>query len=230
MFAVVGCSNVIEQSNNISLSYIEVDSIDDVIYNLRNSLKEVKAFKFNINVIVNDENYELEVKVINRGTIENSVISISYLDNFLIINENQVYIDYKYKGYDITIKDSLDNFVEETVASLEKKGIKCNKERVYSFIKEKTIDDIYLENLSKFVYLSDDKHVFKYENLDVILNDSYLPKDIKFNNDSVEIIGNISYDTVSITIPTKHNLLSFSIKDIKKILKIENISDLIKKG
>lgn len=228
MFIMAGCSKSVESSNNIEVDYHEVNNNSDIIYNLKESLKQVKSFSFSLDILVNGKKHVIDGKIINRGTIENSVIRLDYLDNTLILNDKNIYISYKYNNYDVSIKDSLDNFIEETISSLEKKGIKCERDKIYSIIRDNTLSDVYLEWLSEFVVLSGDEYALNYENLNISLNEFYLPKEINLNNDHIVVIGNINYDTVSITIPSKYEMFSLSLKNVKSMLKVESISDLIK--
>lgn len=228
VFAMAGCSNSIESRNDMNINYIDVNGSKDVIYNLKNSLSEIKSFSFKAWITKNDEKYEVEGNVISNGTIENSIININYKDGSLLIKDKNVYVSYKYKGYDIVVKDSLDNFIEEIIVSLEKNGVKCDRGEIYDVIRSKKIEDVSLNELDKFIVISEGSYKFIYDDLKISLNEQFVPEQLSFKKDDIEIKAMFSYDTVSINVPVKYDLFTLNLNDIKNLMKIENISDLIK--
>lgn len=228
VFVMAGCSNSINSSNFVNIDYVEVKDKKDVIYNLTHSLKNISGVSFSGIITIKGEKHEFDGKVISRGTIESSVININYKNNSFYIKDGNVYINYNHAGANIVIKDTLNNFVEETIVSLENKGVKCNKESIYDIVKNKTIDDINLSKLINFVEISNGEYNFKYKNLNVSLNEYFLPENVSYENKDIIVSALLSYERVSISVPVGYNLFTLSIGDIKQLLKVENISDLIK--
>jgi len=228
IFMVNGCSKGNVASNTMSINYKEIRNNKDVIYNLKTGINELNGFKFNMIVNVKNEEYSLSGKVILGETIEKSVINISYGKNNLYFKNGKVYISYYYNNTNVIIKDSLDNYIEEVAASLEKKGIKVNRDDIFDVIKSKSFNDVNFDVLSEYVYSNNGEYGVSYDGCVMLLNNKYLPSSIRYEKSDVEVNVDFNYDKVSIHIPWGYNLFTIDIKDIKELLRVDNISDLIR--
>lgn len=230
VFAVSGCNgNYIEVTNEEIVDFSKVESVNDVIINFEKAVQSVRGFNFEGKVNVNSKEYVFSGTIIFRETLEKSVISINYGDNYLYMDKGFVTIRYNHKGNKVVVKDTIENFVEEIVNSLENKGIKCNKEKIYDIIKNKSIEDISFGDLTKWAVIDDNsEYFFKYKELLVSLNEKYLPSELSVDYKDMAVKFVINYDDVMINKNKEFNLFTLSIKDVKRLLEIENISDLLK--
>lgn len=226
IFSVSGCgNNHIEVSNDYFGDFLEVYDTEDVVSNFKKYVQAIRGFNFEGKVRIKDKEYVVDGKIISRGTIDKSIVSINYGDNYLYINEGVVTIGYIHKGMEIVVKDTLDNFVEEVVETLESKGVNCNKDKIYDVIRNKTIQDLNFEELTKWIVI-DEGYSFRYKDLLVELNDNYLPESLNFNYNDISFSVSLNYDNVVINEKNKFNFIVLSIKEIKEFLNIKNISDL----
>jgi len=228
VFVMSGCSNADVSQNVSNIMYKEVKNEEDIIYNLNEAVNSVNGFSFTGVVTVKDKTYEINGEVIIKETIEKSTIHLNYKNNNLYLKNGKVYLSYYYNNTNVIIKDTLDNFLEEIINSLENKGIKCNEDKIYKIIKNKTIKDINYESLIKYLKAENAKYNFNYKSANVTLNDSFLPSSAKYENAHIKANIRFNYNNIAIKVPFGYNLLTIDIDEIKDLLKVEFISDLIK--
>ena len=226
LFAINGCNNTVTVSNNSKLVYKEVSAKDDLIYNVRESLENIKGVNFNGVLTIKDKSYNFDGKVIVGETIEDSIININYEKNSLYMKNGKVYISYRYNNTNVIIKDSLETFVSEACNILHSKNKKCNESIILEIIKEKTLDDINYSKLIDTVFVSNNE--IDYKGFKATLSSDYRLTKISYINKDVSVDMNINYDKVSINIPLGYDLLTMKVKSIKELLRLDNIADLIK--
>lgn len=222
-----GCNKNVAISNFSSVDLKEVKSIDDVMYNVRESINHVKGINFETKIKYKEKEYLLSGKIIIGETIEKSVISINYGKNSFYMKKGNVYISYFYNNTNVVIKDSINNFVSEIVTLLNNKGVKCDANKIMDIIKNKTIADISYDKLAKYITF-DGSYSFTYKNFNLTLNDKFLPSLVAFNNGKVSVETKANYNEVKINIPLGYDLFVMNINSIKELLRIDNISDLIR--
>lgn len=228
MFALVGCNKEATVSNVINTSYIDVKDANDVIYNTKLASNGIKGINFDGVIEVKGKEYALTGKIILGETIYDSIINVNYKKNSLYVKNGKVYLSYYYNNTNVIVKDSLDNFMEEVFSLLDSKNIKYNKEQIVDIIKNKTLNDVDEYKLTKYIINEGKEYSFKYKKYDISLNDKYLVKNLSYNNSKVKVSLNFNYDKVSIRIPLGYDILTINIKDLKELLKIDNVSDLIR--
>lgn len=227
LFMVGGCKQDLTK-NVFNASYKEVNSNDDLIYNLKSSISELKAVSFSGVVTFDNKEYDFSGEIINSGTIENGTLHIKIKDIEIYLKNKKVYISYNYNNTNFIVKDSLDNFENEIVSFLESKGIKCNEDKINSILKDKTLMDINYENISKATISEENgNYVVEYKNLKSLLNSNYLPSEVVFENSTFRVDVDFSYDPISIKVPVGYDILTININGIKNILKLTNIIEIV---
>lgn len=227
VFVMAGCNKTVESSNVINLQYKQVSSKEDVIYNLEKAINNINGISFIGKITVGGKEYEITGKAILNSTIADSFININYGNNSLYIKDGNVYISYYYRNTNVIVKDSIDNFIEEIIGSLENKGIKCNKEKIYDVIKNKTLKDVDTKGLIKYLNM-DNGYSFIYKKYNIKLGNEFLPEMFSYENSKFKVRVDFDYEDISIRMPIGYNILTVSISDIKELLGLNYISDLIK--
>lgn len=224
LFAFNGCSNATIVSNNSNVVYRDVNSKEDLIYNMKESLENINGFNFNLTLTIKDKTYDFNGKVILKDTIENSIININYGDNSLYLKNKNVYLSYRYNNTNVIVKDSVEAFTNEVCSILHSKDKKCNSDKVLEIIKTKTLNDINYEKLADLLYVNTQEIVYK--DLNASLSRDYRVTNIEYNNNHFKIEANLNYDKVSISVPIGYDLITMQIKDIKDLLKVEDLLKL----
>lgn len=226
LFAINGCNNTVTVSNNSEVVYKEVSTKDDLIYNVRESLENIKGVNFNGVLTIKDKSYNFDGKVIVGETIEDSIININYEKNSLYMKNGKVYISYRYNNTNVIIKDSVEAFVSEACNILHSKNKKCNESIILEIIKEKTLDDINYSKLIDTVFVSNNE--IDYKGFKATLSNDYRLTKVSYINKDVSVDVNVNYDKVSINIPLGYDLITMKVKSIKELLRLNSIVDLIK--
>ena len=228
LLAVGGC-NVNRAVTEVSqLAYKEVKTNEDLAYNLNLVSNQIRSTKFMATLIVEDKKYDFSGEIIAKNTIANSIIHINYKNNNLYLKNGIVYLSYYYKNTNVIVKDNLDNFVNEAIALLQSRGIKCNKNKIDDIIKNKSLSDIDFTKISNKLENINEGYKLDYKGTSTIFSKDYLPVNFIVNKKNISLNMSLNYGTVSIKIPFGYNLLTLSIQDIKDLLEIDNISYLIK--
>jgi len=74
----------------------------------------------------------------------------------------------------------------------------------------------------------DNGFVVDYKGSRTYLNDKYLPVMFNYSKKNSSLNLNISYNPVKISVPIGYDLINMQIEDIKDLLKVKNVSELIK--
>ena len=93
---MTGCNKEIVSNEIANLNYKNVESDEDVIYNLNQAINNVKGVSFKAVLTIKNKEYEVEGKAILRETIEKSIINISYKNNILGIDVGFFLVWYQY--------------------------------------------------------------------------------------------------------------------------------------
>ena len=99
---------------------------------------------------------------------------------------------------------------------------------INDIIKSKGKNDIDLMSFGAYLLQLNKNGKVDFKDYNVLLNDNFLPEMLEYENNGVKVSVAMCYNDVSIKIPFSYNLLTMSIKDIKKLLRIDNIGDFIK--
>lgn len=226
LFAINGCNNTVTVSNNSEVVYKAVNSKDDLIYNVRESLENIKGVNFNGVLTIKDKSYNFDGKVIVGETIEDSIINVNNEKNSLYVKNGKVYVSYRYNNTNVIVKDTIETFVKEACDILHSKDKKCNESLILEIIKQKTLDDIDYGRLIDKVFVSNNE--IDYKGFKTTLSSDYRIMKISYANKDVSVDVNINYDKVSINIPLGYDLITMKVKSIKELLRLNNIADLIK--
>ena len=126
------------------------------------------------------------------------------------------------------MKDNIENYIREIDSILLTKGISFNEENVINFIKNKTIKDIDFNVISKYVSKVNDGYEINHNNLKMKFDNDYLLEQLSFDKNNVSFALNFKYSNVKINIPLGYDIFNINIESIKKLLKVDNLSELIK--
>ena len=137
-------------------------------------------------------------------------------------------MSYFYNNTNVIVKDSLDNYVYEIKNLLSSNNIKFNEEKIFNVLKNKNLDDINFISLSEKVVVRDNEYLISDENVEVTLNNKYLPINMKLVKKDIYLSINFEYSPVKINVPFGFDLITIDIDSIKDLLGIENIGELIK--
>ena len=228
VFAFSGCSVKEVVTDTSSLNYLNSDTKENIAYNLNLAMRELKSTRFSGNLRVKEDEYYFTGEIIVRETIEDSLIHINYKNNDLYLKNENLYVKVSYKDMNIVVKDRLDVFVNEVVELLSKKGVESNKEKINEVIKEKRIEDIDYDRISKFIEEKEKGFEIEYKDCITKFNKSYLPTSFCLVKDDISLNIDFNYEKVSIIVPFEYDLLNFNIEEIKDFLEISTISELIK--
>lgn len=220
-FSFVGCSNKSEVTSISSLNYLDNSSKENIEHNLKIASNVIKGFSFDGVLKVDGKEYKFKGEVIANGTIEDSVVHLNYDENNVYLKNGNIYIGYLHNNINIVVKDSVDNFLEETEIFFK------NKEVIKEFIKSKMIQDINFEKLSNLVDIEESGYSIRYDGMITRLNEFYLPVSFEYSKNDILVNVNIKYENVSIKVPFAYELFNSSLEDIKDLLGIEDIKELI---
>ena len=230
MIGVLTCSGCNKEvvTDVSAISYLDNTSKENIAYNLGIAASNIKSAKFKGTLIVKDKEYNFSGEVIVGSSIENSLLHINYKDNNLYLKKGNVYLSYFYNNTNVIVKDSLDNYVYEIKNLLSSNNIKCNEEKIFNVLKNKNLDDINFISLSEKVVVRDNEYLISDENVEVTLNNKYLPINMKLVKKDIYLSINFEYSPVKINVPFGFDLITIDIDSIKDLLGIENIGELIK--
>jgi hypothetical protein len=144
------------------------------------------------------------------------------------MKDGVIYLSYYYNNTNVIVKDTLDNFLKEIIASLKNKGVKCNEEKIYDIVKNKSVEDINLDVLMKYLNIEEGSYFFENKGVKVSLNDRFLPNELIYVNNKIKSSIRFDYEDVSIRIPLGYNIFTINIENLKETLDINYVSDLIK--
>lgn len=228
IFAFGGCNSNKAVTDVSSLVYLDSSNKENIAYNLSLVARELKGVKFDATVVVKDKQYKFNGEIIIKDSIENSVVHINYKDNNLYLKNGNVYLSYMYKNTNVIVKDSVENYIGEIVTLLENKGIKCNEEKINEAIKNKNLDDLNFYNIGDKIEKHDNGYVIEYKDTKTYLDNNYLPVVFEWSKNDLTIDVNFKYSPVSISVPVGYDLVDINIKEIKDLLRINSVSDLLK--
>ncbi len=226
LFAINGCNNIKTISNNSLVEYKAVNSKEDLIYNINESLRNIKGVNFDGTLTIKDKTYNFDGKVIVGDTIGDSIINVNYEKNSLYVKNGKVYVSYRYNNTNVIIKDSIETFVNETCNILHSKNKKCNESVILDIIKEKTLNDIDYSKLIDKTFISENE--IDYKGFKTSFGSDYRPTLLSYTNKDLKVEVKLNYDKVSINMPLGYDLITMKVKSIKELLRLDNIADLIK--
>lgn len=228
IFSIGGCSSKTVVTDVSSLVYLDNSNNKNIAYNLSMVAKEIKSVNFSGDLIIKGKKYNFSGEAIIKETIENSLIHIKFNNNNFYLKNGNVYLSYFYNNTNVIIKDDIDSVVKETIALLKDKGVKCNESKIYDILKNKNIEAIDYEKLSEKLVKLENGFGIYYKNLKANLNDKYLLTSVSYSKKDFLINVNFGYSPVSIKVPLGYDLINMNVDSIKDLLKIDNISELIK--
>jgi hypothetical protein len=228
IFSIGGCSSKAVVTDVSSLVYLDNSNNKNIAYNLSMVAKEIKSVNFSGDLIIKGKKYNFSGEAIIKETIENSLIHIKFNNNNFYLKNGNVYLSYFYNNTNVIIKDDIDSVVKETIALLKDKGVKCSESKIYDILKNKNIEAIDYEKLSEKLVKLENGFGIYYKNLKANLNDKYLLTSVSYSKKDFLINVNFGYPPVSIKVPLGYDLINMNVDSIKDLLKIDNISELIK--
>ena len=228
VFSFVGCSDKEVITDVSSLSYLDSSSKENIAYNLELVSNEVKSIKFDGVLKIKENEYKFSGEAIVKGSIEDSLVHINYGKNNLYLKKGNIYLSYFYRNTNVIIKDDIDNFIKEVVVLLENKNINCDENKISKVIKEKELKDINYKTISEYITNEENGLSINYKDSITKLNNYYLPTAFYFSKNDMSVSVNFNYERVSVKVPFGYDLLNSSLDDIKDLLRVNNISELIK--
>lgn len=212
-------------SNNINVIYEE----ENVIFGVKNSVEQVKNFSFSGNLIIDNKRHDISGKVILGDSISVSAFELVFDDTVIYVVDEKVYISYVYNNSDIIIRDSLDVFVHEVCMVLSDKNINCKLDEINELINSgfyNSIDFTKLENIN-IEKENNNHYLISNDNLVISLDDRYLPNRLDIEKENISLEMEFNYDDLTIKVPFKYDIFPFNIGQIKRLLDVDNLSDLI---
>ena len=228
IFAIGGCSGKDVVTDVSSLNYLDSSSSENIAYNLALAADNLKSASFTGRLKVKGKTYNFSGEVIIKDSIENSIIHINYKNNNIYLKNKNIYLSYYYNNTNVIIKDSVDNFTDEVISLLKNYNVKCNESVIYDIIKNKGFEDINFDYLSKKIVEVDNGFVIDYKGSKTYLNNKYLPIVFSYSKKDISLSLNVSYNPVKISVPIGYDLINMQIEDVKDLLKVKNVSELIK--
>ena len=227
-FSVGGCGKEKVQTDISNVEYLEGTSKESIAHNLRLVANAIKSVEFIGKLNIDGKDYIFNGKLIIKDTIENSLLYIEFDNNHLYLKNGKIYLSYFYNNTNVIVKDNIENYIREIDSILLTKGISFNEENVINFIKNKTIKDIDFNVISKYVSKVNDGYEINHNNLKMKFDNDYLLEQLSFDKNNVSFALNFKYSNVKINIPLGYDIFNINIESIKKLLKVDNLSELIK--
>lgn len=228
VFAIGGCNDKEVVTDVSLLTYLDSSNNENISYNLGLVANELKSASFTGSLKIKDKTYNFSGEVIINDSIKDSLLHINYKNNNLYLKNGNVYLSYYYNNTNVIVKDSLDAFSKEIISLLKTKGIQCNEEKINNILNNMSLIDINFDEVSKKIEKVESGFVIKYKDSSTYLNDKYLPITFDFIKNDVSLNINFVYNSVKIKMPIGYDLLTSDIEDIKQLLRVDNISELIK--
>jgi hypothetical protein len=220
LIGVYGCNKKVYNDGINSVELIKSESKEDVVKNIKNVLDKVEGFNFSGYLKYKDKIYNISGKVVLGETIGKSIIVINYNSINIYLYNEEIYISYIYKNTNNIIKDGLENFIYE-IPYIN------NKESTIDFIRNKRIKDINYSDITSYLTKEQDGYVIDLKGLKLNVDNRFLINKLIYSNEDFNVELSFTYDAVSINVPIGYSLINLDINQIKKIMKINNIFDLI---
>ena len=223
-----GCSGNFVKTDVSSLAYLQDNSRENISSNLKMVAEEIKGVSFEAVINVKGKEFIVDGEIIVRDDLDGSLFHLKYKDNDLYFKNGNLYLSYMHKNTNVVVKDSIGDFVNEILIILKDKGINVKEEKVYDALNNKWLQDINFDKISKFVKKDDEGYLVKYKNLEVSLDQHYLPRFMDFNKNDISAKISFKYNPVKISVPVGYDVISIDIEFLKDLLKVDNMSQLIK--
>ena len=223
-----GCSTDKSHTNISSLEYLEGTTKENIEYNLRLVSKKIKNISFNGVLTIENKPYEFEGNITIKNTIEDSLLHVKFRNNNLYLSNGKIYLSYFYKDTNVIVKDDIEKYVEEINEILLSKGKSFNENTIINFIKTKTVNDIDFKKISEKMNKTEDGFEINSNNIKIEFNNKYLVENLSVDKSNVSLDISFEYEDAKIKVPLRYDLINVSIETIKKLLRVDNIGELLK--
>lgn len=221
-----GCRNKAVVSDVSSIRYLDASTQSNIAHNLSNVAKQIKSAGFEGSVLVKDKEYYFSGEIIFGNHYEDSLLHIKYEKNEVYVKNKNVYVSSSYKGINFVIKDTVDNFSKEICDLLNNKGIKCKNDVVFDVLKNKNLNDLDFDDISKHLNKEENGFVVDYNEFKVELSELYLPETVTYVKGNLNVNMSMKYVPIKIEVPLGYNILNVSLDEVIDLLGVEDFSAL----
>lgn len=244
-FSSSGCFSSIytrKGENKIEQTCSDCQAVTDIITlvdNIEKTMKQAGAIKGTYKLTNTKDTYDISFDIVLKEKRENwDLYAKTYFkekDITLYFKDKKFYLIYPNNGANLIMKDSIAKLVVETEQSLDKLNATYDKDNLKNMMmgdKLEGFDFVAIKETGSYVKNSDGTYTIQFVknslNWEYDVSSNFLVKEIRCNAENFNSILKFEYpESLSITYPMGLDFLTVDIEEVKEILEIETLAEII---
>ena len=228
--------NKIEQTCSDCKPVTDIVSLSD---NVEKTMKKVGAIRGTYKITNTKDTYNISFDMVLKDKRENwdlyAKTNFKDKDITIYFKDKKFYLIYPNNGANLIMKDSILNLVEETEKTLDKLNATYTKESLKDMMMGDKLEGFDFEDIKStgsYVVNSDgtytitlvkDSLTWEYD-----ISSNFLIKETRCSAENFNSVLKFEYpESLSITYPMGLDFLTVDIEDVKEILEIETLAEII---